>query len=788
MIKNNFKIAWRSLWKNKTFSLINILGLSVALAAAILIGIWVMDEFNCDQSYEKKERIYEVYNRNDRNGYLDCWNTTPKPMARALKTDYPEIEEACRVYWLTKSLFSYKEKKLKAQFNIVDSNFLEVFTFPLVKGSKAAQFKSYNSIIITEELEKNLFEGEDAMEKIIMIDLKPYVVTGVLKNYTDKSRFQFDCLLPWSVMKQMDEDDDNWSNNSTMTYAMLYDSKNINQVQNKVKHLRKKYDKDSPDMGTFFYPLTRARLYGRFENGVEVGDRIVVVKMFSITSLLILLIACINFMNLSTARSDKRAKEVGIRKVAGASKNSLILQFLIESMLTSFLALILAMLMVKLSFHYFNDLAGKNIVLDLFDWKILFGTASFTLLTGILAGSYPAWYLSNFEPVVTLKGNMTSPKTLITPRKILILLQFIFSTFLIIATIVINKELKFIQSRDSGYDKKDLVYHFLEGDMAKNSDLIKADLIREGLAISVTKTSAPITEGWSNSDGMAWSGKDESQKTIVDRYCADDKVVQTMGLRLLAGRDLDLATYKTDSSGMIINQSMAKLMGHQNPDQALGKTIDDNGRSWTIIGVVEDFILHSPFGGSVPLVIQGAHGWFNILHVKYTNKYAIKELLSKVEKVFTKYNPAYPFEFKFVDEAYAKKFEDANKIAKMSTMFAGFSIFISCLGMFGLISFMAVNRRKEIAIRKVNGASIKNLLVIISMEFIKIITLAFILAIPISVFLMKKWLMQYRHQIELSWSIFAFAALILITITFLTIGYQTLKAAFANPINSLRSE
>jgi putative ABC transport system permease protein len=788
MILNNLKIAWRSLLKNTTFSLINIIGLAIAMAASMLISIWVMDEYNCDKGHINRDRIYEVYNKYEHNGKIDCWNVTPKPMAKALKADYPEIEQACRVNWPKESLFTYKDKKLKAVNIIVDSNFFDVFTFPLVKGHKSQQLKNPYSIAITESLAKSLFDNEDAIGKANMIDHEPYTVAGVVKDYKDKSRFKFSCLIPWSSMRLKNDNDENWSNNSTMTYVLLYENIKLDPLQEKLKTLRKKYDKNDGKMVTFLYPLTRARLYGRFQNGIEVGDRVIVVKMLSIVSLLILLIACINFMNLSTARSDKRAKEVGVRKVAGASKKSLILQFLIESVMTAMFSFAIALILVKLSFSFFNDLAGKNLIFDFSSWKIIGAACIFSILTGLLAGSYPSWYLSTFDPIVTLKGSITPPKTLITPRKILILLQFIFSTFLITSTIIINKELRFVQERDAGYDNKELVYHFLEGDMDKNFQIIKDELLREGIANSVTKTSAPITEAWSNSDGMNWVGKDQSQNTLVDRYCADDKVVKTLGFKLLAGRDLDLASYMADSTSMIINKSMAKLMGHQNPEDALGKEVFDNNIGWKVVGVIEDFVIHSPFGNTSPLVIEGAKGWFNIMHVRYSNQLPIRETLAKAKKIFSKYNPAYPFDYKFVDEAYAKKFEDAKKIAKMSSFFAGFSIFISCLGLFGLISFMALNRRKEIAIRKVNGASVANLLSLISTDFVKIIMAAYIIAIPITYHLMKKWLMQYKYQIDITWSIFVFAAIILSVITIMTIGYQTVKAAMANPVNSLRSE
>lgn len=788
MLTNNFKIAWRNILKHKTFSTINITGLAVAMAAAMMMGVWIWDEYNCDRSHVNKERIYEAYNRYDRKTSVDCWNVTPMPMAKALAADYPEIEHTTRVYWPSEALFSYKEKKLKATYNIVDSNILEVFTFPLVAGDKKTCFKNVNAVVITQNLAKNLFGSDDPIDKTIMVDLEPFIVSAVVQDYEDKSRFTFDCLLPYAVMKAKGWDNDNWSNNSIRTYAMIKPNTDIENLQTKVKNLRVKYDENGQEIETFLYPITRQRLYGRFENGIESGGRITIVKMLSIISILILVIACINFMNLSTARSDKRSKEVGVRKVAGATKKSLIFQFLSEAVVTSFIAFLLAIVLVWVFFPYFNDMAGKKLTFSMYAKEILGGTMIFSLLTGLLAGSYPSWYLSGFNPVTTLKGVISKSNALLTPRKVLIFLQFACATGLIVTTTIIYQQLKYVQERNSGYDKQQLVFHAMDGDMEKNYTSIKNELLQSGLATSVTKTSAPVTEGWSNSDGMGWKGKSETEHTIVDRYCADDKVVKTLGFKLLAGRDFDLSSFKTDSSAMIVNMSFAKLMGYNNAESALGQVVMDNGRDWNIIGVIEDFILHSPFGKTNPLAIEGAHGWFNIIHVKYDNKKPMNETLADAEKIFTKFNPAYPFNFKFVDEEYALKFSDAQKIADISTFFAGLSIFISCLGLFGLVSFMAANRRRELAIRKVNGASIPHILSIITKDFIKIILIAYIVAIPVTWYYMDKWLLTYSYKIDVSASVFVITAIILFAITLMTISYQAIKAALANPVNALRSE
>lgn len=788
MVANYVLIAWRNIKKHKSYSILNILGLSVAIAAAILMGVWIYDEFNCDKSHINRERIYEVYNKFNRNSSVDCWSTTPKPMAQALRDEVPEIDQTVRVYWPKESLFTNGDKKLKGIVSIVDSNFFEVFTFPLLVGNKVSVLRNVNDVVITESLSKKLFGSTDALDKSIKIEQESYVVSGVIKDYTDKSRFQFDCLMPYAVMKKMGFDDDDWGNNSIITYAMLHEKSSLDQAQKKAQFIRKKYDKNGSEIETFFYPISRSRLYGRFENGVESGGRITIVKMLSFISILILVIACINFMNLSTASSQNRSKEVGVRKVSGATKKSLVAQFLTESLMMAMIALFFSLVLVKITFPYFNNLAGKELTFNTYFWPILGASLVFAILSGLLAGSYPSWYLSSFDPVQILKGNTLSTSTTITPRKLLILFQFFCSSALIITTTTINQQLKFVQSRDSGYNKDQLVYHVMDGDMNKNYKLIKNELLQSGIAKSVTKTSAPVTEGWSNTDGMSWEGKVDGDHTIVDRFCADDKVVQTLGMKLLAGRDIDVTTFATDSSAMLINQSMAKLMGITDPSKALDQKIGDNGRLWNVVGVVEDFILHSPFGNTKPLAIEGAHGWFNIIHVKYAAKKPMNETIAEAEKIFTKYNPAYPFNYKFVDDEYAKKFSDASRIASISTFAAGLSIFISCLGLFGLVSFMAATRKKELAIRKVNGASVPQMVILITRDFLKIIGLAFALAAPLTFYYLSKWLDTYSYKIGISWSVFAITAFILVFITLLTIGFQALKAALANPIHSLKSE
>jgi putative ABC transport system permease protein len=786
MIQNFFKIAWRNLLRNKSFSFLNITGLSIGIASTILILLWIVYEVGYDKFHEKKERIYEVYNSDKNDGKIGVWNTTPKVMAKSIQQDYPEIEMTVRVNWANPFLFTVGEKKLKATGNLVDSGFLKMFSYPLLKGNASTVFKEVNSVVITESLAKKLFDGEDAMGKIVKIDnADNFTVTGILKDLPSNTTFEFEYLISWAYLRQKGWDDENWGNNSTTTYALLKEGASLPNTNEKLKTLRKKYDKESPLMETFLYPFSRSYLYSNFENGKESGGRIEIIRMFGIIAAFILLIACINFMNLSTARSEKRAKEVGIRKVVGAEKKSLIGQFLGESILISFIACVLAIAIVWFSLPSFNDLIEKKLTLNFSSVWFWVSGMLIILVTGVLAGSYPALYLSAFKPVAVLKGTFKKVNTLITPRKILVVLQFSFAIMLIIATIVVRQQLQNAQERQTGYAKNNLVFYFMEGDAEKKYPLIKEEILSSGAASSVTKTSAPVTEGWSNTWDFQWQGKAENDKTIINRYCADDAVAKTIGFSIVQGRDFDLAKYPTDSTAVIINEAALKHMKLKEP---IGQTIKDNGIDWHIVGVIKDFVLRSPYQPIEPLVIEGSKGWFNIIHMKLNDKNSTTTNLATIETIFKKYNPEYPFEAKFADAEYARKFNNEKRTSKLAGLFAMLTIIISCLGLFGLTSYMAEARIKEIGIRKVLGASVAGITSLLSKEFMKLVLIAFVVAAPLAFWFMYKWLQDYPYRISIQWWVFAVAGGGAFLIAFVTVSFQAVKAALMNPVKSLRSE
>jgi putative ABC transport system permease protein len=786
MLKNFFKVAFRNLLKNKGFTFINITGLAIGMGSAMLLLLYIYDEVSFDRFHEKKDRIYEAWNHAEFSGEMHSWNTTPKILARTMEHDFPEVEVAVRVNWPSNYLFTVGEKRIMVQGNMVDSAFLDMFSFPLLKGNPHTALADIHSLVITEKLSRKLFGGDDPMGKLVKIDNKEtFRVTALVRDPPGNTRFQFEYLIPWSYLRHINQDDSSWGNNSTRTYVLLKPNASLASVQQKLKTLKGRYEKEETKWEMFLYPVDRWRLYSRFTGGAEDGGRIEFVKLSAIIASFILLIACINFMNLNTARSEKRAKEVGIRKVVGARKAGLISQFLGESILMSFIAALVAIGLVELSLSTFNQVTDKQLYIHFGSMDLWLLILGFIFVTGILAGSYPAFFLSSFQPVKVLKGGFKKVNALVTPRKVLVVLQFTFAIILIICTIIVQQQINYAQDRETGYDKNNLIYHFLTGDIEKNYVLIKNDLISSGAASSVTKTSAPLTQAWSDSWGFEWEGKDPNDKTDFDRYSADEDFLKTTGLQLVRGRDLDLKKFNTDSTAMILNLSAVKIMKFKEP---IGQIIKDNDIQWHVIGVVNDFILRSPYEPTHPMIIEGGKGYFQTMHLKLSNDMPTAKSLKIAEGIFKKYNPEYPFEYHFVDEDYAKKFTDEKRTAVLAVFFSGLTIFISCLGLFGLATYMAETRIKEIGVRKVLGASVTGITFLISKDFLRLVLIAFLVAVPVAFLSMHTWLKNYSYRVAIHWWVFALAGAVSFFIALGTISYQAIRAAIANPAKSLRAE
>lgn len=785
MLKNYLKIAFRQLVKNKVFSFINIAGLAIGMAAVILIFLWVHNELTYDNFHTNKDRIYELYNIGEWSGKVECWNTTPIVAAKYIKQDLPEVDKVARMNWNSTNLFSYGNKRMNGRGNIVDPEFLDIFSFRMIKGNAKEALKQPTSIILSERFAKKLFGDKDPIGKVIKRDnTDDFIVTGIIADPPVNSRFNFEYLIPWSFLISKEGDEQNWGNNSVKNFVMLKPNASLAVAQEKLKHMRKKYQENYDGIDMFIYPLEKWRLYANFENGVESGGRIELVRLFIIISGFILLIACINFMNLSTARSEKRAKEVGIRKTIGAVRSSLIRQFLSESILLVTIAFILSLALVQLCLPAFRQLIMKEVSLDYSNPFFWLYAALFIIFTGCLAGFYPAFYLSSFKPVAVLKGTFKAANALITPRKILVVIQFTFAIILIICTIIVKQQINYVQKRDSGYQKQNLIYHYLSADLEKNYSALKNEILANNLAVSVTKTSAPITQGWSDSWGFEWEGKDPNDKTDFDRYSVDENFVTTTGVTLVQGRDFNLKEFPTDSTAMLINESALKVMGFKDP---IGKIVKDGDTEWHIVGVIKDFILNSPYYPTKPMIIEGAKGWFNVIHIRLHDNAGSAEL-DKLERIFKKYNPEFPFDYIFVNEEYAQKFSDEERMGKFATIFAILTIFISCMGLFGLATYMAENRIKEIGIRKVLGASVSNITKLLAADFLKLVFIAIVIASPLAWWFMHNWLSDYPYHVNIQWWVFVLAGFLSVTIAIVTVSFQSIKAALTNPVKNLRTE
>lgn len=789
MIRNFLKVAFRNLLWNKFFSVINISGLAIGLASAFIIFLWIQNEVSYDRFHAKTDRLYQVWSNDVINNSIRSLVNTPEIMGPVLKNDVPEIEQVSRISWEQDNLLAIKDKSLNAKGNIVDPAFLSMFSFPLVKGNLQNALSDPYSILLTEQLAKKVFGNDapgyrDVIGKIIKVNNgEDYKVTGILKDLPNNTQFNFQCLMSYeSVKGNIDSD---WTDISIRTFVLLKPNTSFTAANTKIKDVIVKHSGGRTKTTEFLYPLDKLRLYSNFENGKAVGGRIERVRIFGLIAVFILLIACINFMNLSTAKSEKRAREVGIRKVVGAAKASLVGQFLGESVLMACIAGVFALFIVQLSLPAFNQLVQKQLFIDYGDAYFWLAGTGFILFTGILAGSYPAFFLSAFRPVFVLKGAFKKTNALITPRKVLVVLQFTFAIILIICTIIVGQQVKFARARETGYTKKNLGYVNIQGDIWKNYELIKNELLSSGAATSVSKTQAPLTQNWSSGISMNWQGKDPESKIQINRYTEDGDLIKTAGMELVQGRDIDIKNYPSDSTACLISEAAVKAMGFKNP---IGQVIFDDPVNWHVVGVIRDFILESPYEPVKPFMIKGPLYGGNVIHIKLNSANTTAQNLAGAEKIFKQYNPAYPFDFHFIDEEYAQKFGDEQLTGMLATLFAALTIFISCLGLFGLATYMAENRIKEIGVRKVLGASVANITALLSKDFVKLVIAAIAIASPVAWWAMSKWLEGYQYRVSMNGWTFIAAGILAVLIALLTVSYQSVKAAITNPVKSLRTE
>ncbi len=787
MIRNYLKTALRNLWKNKSYSFINILGLAVGLAAVFLIALWIQHQFRYDNFYSHQDDLYKVrLKTTGADNEIYVGDITSAPIAPYFEQEYPEVESAARMYWSSDALLAFKDKSVKSQGNEVDPSFLNIFNFPVLHGAGADALAGKHHIVLTKSLAKSLFGSEDPIDKVIVLDNdQPYTVTAVLEDLPSYTDFNFSYLIPLS---NTDAYGASWRTNTYYTFVRLKSGTDVQAFNKKIEDLIAKNSKESARSQAFLYSMEKQYLYTRFEQGKAVGGKIDEVRLVAIIGVLILAIAAINFVNLSTARGQKRAKEVGVRKVIGASRSTLVKQFLLESVLLSTLAGLIALLLVCVMPPLFGWLLPFDVRFEAGNLIIWLTFVAFTVLTGVLAGLYPAFFLSSFAVSKTLKGGTLSKKAGFSFREVLVVLQFCIAIVLIISTIVIRTQIQHTQDRNIGYEKAQLLEIPLEGEAPSHYEAIRSALLQDRSIVSVARTGWSITiDGSSAGGNFSWEGAtpEQTTNTFFRLYRAEDNLVKTLGLNLIDGRDLDYIRLPADSASVLLNQAAIQAMGLKNP---VGQSIKWGDKTYTVVGVIDDFIIGSPYEKVRPMLIYTAQHYMSNMLVKINAQAGVKNSLTTIENVLKKFNPAYPFDFKFVDQRFAAKFNDQQQTGQLTFIFSALAIAISCLGLFGLIAFIAETRIKEIGIRKVLGASVPGIVMMLSKDFVKLVLLALVIAAPIAWWAMNNWLADFTYRIDLVWWMFAWAGLAAVLITVLTVSGQALRAAMANPVDSLRNE
>ncbi|HMH24611.1 MAG TPA: ABC transporter permease [Puia sp.] len=794
MLKNYLKVAWRNLVKNKVYSFINISGLATGMAVVMLIGLWIHDEVSANKHHKNYSSLYQVMMNQTFDGHRGTQEALPFPMGEELKARFSDFKGVAMCDWGNVHSLMYKEKKISKTGHFIGSEAIAMFSFNILEGNKDPLRDPY-SIVLTEETAKILFGSEDPIGKTLKMDNTTNLkVTAVVAKQPRNSSLTFDYLIPWQLqetiytyIKQYHKT--NWGNNSWQVFVQLNENVRPEAVNAKIRNVVIAHFTDENTLKSiipevFIHPMAKWRLYSDFENGKNTGGFIKYVRMFGILGIIVLIIACINFMNLSTARSEKRAKEVGVRKAVGSGRRQLISQFLSESMLIAALAFVLAIGLVAIALPFFNRLTEKDMSLHLANpafWGIMI---AFTALTGLLAGSYPAFYLSSFNPVRVLKGNLKAGKTGSLPRKILVVLQFSSAVVLMIGTIIIYQQIQHGKNRPIGFNNRGLISVNWSDDIQKHWEALQQELISSGAAISICKSNSPPSEIYSNNNGWEWPKSLPVEKsTVFSTIATDYDYTKTLGIKLLAGRDFsrDFA----DSNSVILNQAAVKRMGLKDP---VGTLLKWNDKNMVVIGVVPDIQMQSPFRPISPLTIIFNKGWVSYADIRMNPALPASKAISLMKPIFDRYNPSFPFEYQFADEQYAKKFNYEELVGNLAAIIAVLIVFISCLGLFGLASFTAEQRVKEIGVRKVLGASVQSLWGLLSRDFVFLVLIACVIAVPVAWYAMNEWLKQYDYKIDINAGVFFLVVILSIIITLLTVSYQAIKAATASPAKNLRTE
>ncbi|MBA4850878.1 ABC transporter permease [Emticicia sp. BO119] len=789
MIRNYLKIAWRNLWKSKSFSLINILGLSMGMACSLMIYLWIEDEYKKNKFHDNSKDLYAIYERQYHDGKIDTHFSTPALMADEMKRVLPEVKYACGVEWDYRYTFQVNDKINKVVGCYAGDDFFRMFSYPILQGTAQTALTNPTGIAISRNMAEMFFGSpQKAIGKAIRYENREnLVVSAVFENVPAAASEKFDYVLSWDTFLKENEWAKDWGNNSPFTYVQLRNDAKPAQFEAKIERFLDNLNKDQNK--AFYIRLSMQNfgdtyLYNNFKNGQQAGGRVDYLRLFSIVAIFILLIACINFMNLATARSAKRAKEVGVRKVMGAVRFALIRQFIGEAVLLTFFSTIITVFAVYFLLPYFNTLTGKQMSLPIDQPFFALGIIGLLLFTGVLAGSYPAFFLSSLSPIRVLKGSLKFSANASFLRKGLVVFQFVLSIVFMIGMVVVYQQVEYLQTENIGYNRENLISIPLEGDLVVKYDSFKEEALKANGIKSMSSISQNPTSIRNSTGGLNWVGKDPNVNIQFTFAFINYDWVKTMDLKMAYGRDFS-RTFSTDSVGLIINEAALKRINYKNPiDQPLTMW----GRKGKIVGVLKDFHFTSLHEDIKPLVIrlEPTINDGNILI--RTEKGKTKEAIDNLERLFKDFNPNFPFTYKFVDEEYAKLYKSEQMVSRLSGYFALLAIVISCLGLFGLAAFTAEQRTKEIGIRKVLGASVGSIVGMLSGDFVKLVLIAAVVAFPIAGWVMTDWLKNFAYRIDIGIPIYIIAGVAAALIALLTVSYQAIKAALMNPVKSLKTE
>jgi len=788
MIKNYFKTAWRNLLQNKTFSLINIFGLALGMTCSLVIMLWLNDEMKKDKFHQNGKRLYRVMENQFYSGNVSTFDATPGILAENIVKDIPDIQMASQMLWEEEPLFTVDNTYDKEKGRYVEKDFLRMFSFKLTKGDPVTALARPDAVVISKKLADKYFKGLDPVGKMIRIDNTDNVmVTGVLDEIPESSSLTFDFLMSFEQWRKKNDWAKDWGNNGPRCYVMLAPNTSVDKVNAKIKNYIKTKNKES-NVNLFLQNYGESYLYSDWENGKQNGGRIEYVKIFSIVGIIILVIACINFMNLATARSLRRAREIGVRKVVGAGKRQLIGQFIGESLFVSFLAICISLVIVMLLLPSFNTLTEKHLSLDFTDPSFLLLLLGLVLVTGIISGSYPALFMSSLKPIIVLKGLLKFKPGATYFRKALVVFKFALSIILILGMIVIYRQIDFIHNKNLGFAKEDLLYMPLEGELQKTYPTFKEQLLKQpGIKYVSSAQSNPLEVG-SSTSGVRWPGKDTTKLILFSSNPITYDYIKTMGIQLVEGRDFS-TEYGLDTMNYLVNEAAAKKIGYKDP---VGKELTMWGDKGMIVGLMKDYHHNSLHVPIEPLILRlhkmswGGNYWGNV--IVRTEKGKTKQAIASMEKLYKQFNPGFPFKYYFTDDEIANRYKAEYTVSKLSRYFAFLAIFISCLGLFGLVTFTAEQRTKEIGIRKVLGASVTGIVGMLSKDFLTLVVIAAVIAFPVAWLAMHRWLNDFAYRINIGWWVFVIAGVIALLIALLTISFQSIKAAIANPVKSLRTE